>query len=35
MIKLFRVNPDDGRLTATSQSVKVDSPVCVTFVSRH
>jgi 6-phosphogluconolactonase (cycloisomerase 2 family) len=31
-INLFTVDPASGRLTATSRSLKVPSPVCLVFV---
>ena len=31
-IRLFRVDPKSGKLTPTSQTIQVNSPVCVVFV---
>ncbi len=31
-ISIFRVNPDNGRLTPTSHALQVSTPVCVVFV---
>ncbi len=31
-ITFFRINPSNGKLTPTSQTLQVASPVCVVFV---